>query len=224
MSIGGALIGGAAGALGSAAAGALSANAAKEMQKRQIEWERERAKNAHQWEVEDLKNAGLNPILSAGGKGATTGGVSAPMPDYSGVANAGAQFMSGLETALKAQKTKSDIDLQASQAKLNNEQTLKTTADTVLAQRNADLISAKEAWQLLDNKEKRVYADNAKLTYGVGIAKDIALGLGSLIGVGGLTAAAVKRIIKNPQEAYKYIQHQRAPAYLPSLDTSRYIK
>jgi len=61
--------------IGSVIGGAISAAGSAKAVKRQINWERERAKNAHQWEVEDLKAAGLNPILSAGGQGAVTGSI-----------------------------------------------------------------------------------------------------------------------------------------------------
>ena len=37
-------------------------------------YQKEFAQNAHQWEIEDLKKAGLNPILSAGGSGASASG------------------------------------------------------------------------------------------------------------------------------------------------------
>lgn len=45
------------------------------LQNQNFEHQKEAMKNAHQWEVEDLQKAGLNPILSAGGTGASTGGV-----------------------------------------------------------------------------------------------------------------------------------------------------
>lgn len=80
---------------------------AQRMQQAQLDWERERAQNAHQWEVEDLKKAGLNPILSAGGSGATTGGISAPTPDVSGYAQAGQFFAT---TALDAQRVKNETE------------------------------------------------------------------------------------------------------------------
>ncbi len=47
----------------SAQGSAIAAN--KEMQQRNIDWEREQLQNKHQWEVGDLRRAGLNPILSA---------------------------------------------------------------------------------------------------------------------------------------------------------------
>lgn len=47
-------------------AGAAFQNSATEgMQENNIAWQREQLQNKHQWEVEDLRKAGLNPILSA---------------------------------------------------------------------------------------------------------------------------------------------------------------
>lgn len=195
-----------------------SAKAAKEAAQMQIAWERERARNAHQWEVEDLKKAGLNPILSAGGSGAVTGGISAPVPDTSGYTSAAQQISQILPTIAGLRKTQADINLQNSQAELNNETKLKTAADTILAQRNADLISAKEAWQRLDNKVKKVEADNAKLGYGVKIGKEIALGIGSLVGVGALSAGAAKSLFKKGGKFQKYDDLSGYNTYLPPLN------
>lgn len=47
-------------------AGAAFQNSATEgFQQANIDWQREQLQNKHQWEVEDLRKAGLNPILSA---------------------------------------------------------------------------------------------------------------------------------------------------------------
>lgn len=59
---------------------ASAANAAND---KQIAWQREAMQNRHQWEVDDLRKAGLNPILSANA-GASTGGAGfhPSVPDY----------------------------------------------------------------------------------------------------------------------------------------------
>lgn len=91
------------GAAGLGVGGGILANrqSAKSTAK-SIAFQRELAQNAHQWEVADLRAAGLNPILSAGGPGARASG--------------GAQYKAenvlkeAASTALQYQRTSAEID------------------------------------------------------------------------------------------------------------------
>nr|DAP46603.1 MAG TPA: DNA pilot protein [Microviridae sp.] len=53
--------------------------------------QKEVIKNRHQWEVEDLRKAGLNPILSAGGSGTPGNAPSIVAPDIAGAMKSGAE-------------------------------------------------------------------------------------------------------------------------------------
>jgi len=59
--------------------GVEAMNAANaQIAERQMAFQRESFQNRHQWEVEDLRKAGLNPILSAGGQPPVLGGAAIP--------------------------------------------------------------------------------------------------------------------------------------------------
>lgn len=187
--------------------------------KKQIAWEKERATHAHQWEVQDLKNAGLNPILSAGGSGAVTGGISTPMPDFSGLSNA-------VSTAFQVKQMAQDIKNAKEQEKNIKEDTEQKIAQTKLLNNNA-----KEAEINAKLAEKQLKADTPKieqlekfnnskagkiLNYiGMG-AQPVGQAIGAITNLGGLAigAKAVTNSAKGLKETMRHnavIEHLKRP-------------
>lgn len=159
-------------ALTSAGGSIASALQSERAVKRQIEWERERATHAHQWEVEDLKAAGLNPILSVDGSGATTGGISAPVPDTSGLGNAGAALAGAIESMTNTALTSAQIGKTGAETNnitadtLNKQETAKLIAQqTINEQLKSGLITAQTAQVELKNLQQKFENEHREATY-----------------------------------------------------------
>lgn len=110
---------------------------AKQQQKYALEqmavnnkYQKEFAQNAHQWEVQDLEKAGLNPILSSGGGGASaSGGGTASGATGTGT---GGGFTDLANSAMQAAQTLSNLGLQESQKDKNQAETTGQTLQNEL--------------------------------------------------------------------------------------------
>lgn len=120
--------------------GASSANSLqRETLDKQIAFNREVMQNRHQWEVEDLKNAGLNPMLSTT---SPTGTLSAPGAPAAAKANY-AQSAQAL-ASLSIQNKQAEAQLASSEAAKLNAESLKRKTDF---ETGSQFDFAKSSWQ-----------------------------------------------------------------------------
>lgn len=130
----GALVGAVAGGLMGLAGDSMNNSAAASRQEDAQAFNREAMQNKHQWEVQDLKKAGLNPMLSAMNGSTGTLGSSAASASSSSVGSSAASMSSAFAQNMLAKKSMATLD---SEIEKNNADALKARAE---AQSTLDMV------------------------------------------------------------------------------------
>lgn len=169
----GEIIGGIASAIGNIYGANASAKAAEQNTEKQIAWERERATNAHQWEVQDLEKAGLNPILSAGGSGAQTGSISPSMPDTSGYGNAGLAIQQAVNAMFENKLKNAQTAQAAQQTQAIGQQISESKTKQTLMAYQMGLISKEQALKEIEKQQAKLNLAWSPYEKGAKIAGDV---------------------------------------------------
>ncbi|HBA6906563.1 TPA: hypothetical protein J1W38_001335 [Escherichia coli] len=142
------ILGGVIGAAGSIAGSLLGAHSAKDSANRANKLTMDLAKNGIQYRVQDLRKAGLNPILAVTGSGGlgsvSSSGIQAAQPaDFSGMVNSAVSVFDALTKRQQQEVAKEGI---MSQIALQRNQIANSAADVKLKTAQAD-----QAIQSADN-------------------------------------------------------------------------
>lgn len=186
------------GAVGGILGESISASSANSLQRetleKQMAFNRESMQNRHQWEVEDLKKAGLNPLLSVT---SPTGTLSAPGAPSAVKANyaQSAQALAGIlfqSKQLAIQDKQAEAQLASSEAAKLNAESLKRKTDF---ETGSQFDFAKSSWQSDFNIRKSLAESS-------------------------ISTAADQRKLIQAQTMYQKIQNVYAP-YLNELNLSQ---
>lgn len=136
------------GSLGGSVASAWSAN---QINSDNLAFQREVAQNGVRWKVNDMRAAGLNPLLSTGINATAPAGGSSAMPDFSGI-SASARDISRMFVEKAAEKADEEVTNLKKQGALLDSQLQRSDAETLRTLTEQGLTASNTSKAVAENK------------------------------------------------------------------------